>query len=312
MKKILSNPGFEFIFAFSLIIILGVPPVLMAQAKKDLEIKIVNGDTTINGKNMKDLSPKERKEALSDIKHLNGGMMTAKGSGTFVFKGADSAGMKGYHTFTFKQNDDKGLYMTEDDSDKGLKHITMRGRRGNFPPMKTENITIIRTDSAGSMTETVRGGGGRNMNSRMSGPVDVMNRRTDGPMMGMGDRKNTQNFNYVNTDKDGISTHVSFHVSEASNDDLKRMPHVEGGKFEIEDLNIVPEFTSGKTLLMFSLPSKAIAEVKLHDSEGRLLWSEKTVNGNFSKTFAMGLNGIYYLQIKQGNNISVKKIRKEG
>jgi len=89
------------------------------------------------------------------------------------------------------------------------------------------------------------------------------------------------------------------------------MPHIEGGKFEVEDLNIVPEFTSGKTVLMFNLPSKAVAEVKLHDSEGRLLWSEKTVNGNFTKTFTMGLNGAYYLQIKQGSNVSVKKIMKD-
>jgi hypothetical protein len=294
MKKILSNPGFEFIFALSLIIILGVPPVLMAQAKKDLEIKIVNGDTTINGKNIKDLTPKERKNALNDIKHLNsgGGMKTYSNNTT--------------QTLTFRQNNgDKGLYMTEDDSDKTLKRITIRPRRGNFPPMKTEDITVIKIDSTGNMMKTMRGGGGR------AGNGDMPMRRPGGPMMGRGDRRNTQNFNYVSTDKDGIATHITFHVSEASNDDLKRMPHVEGGKFEVEDLNIVPEFTSGKTLLMFNLPSKAVAEVKLHDSEGRLLWSEKTVNGNFSKTFAMGLNGIYYLQIKQGSSVSVKKIMKD-
>ena len=318
MKKILSHPGFEFIFAFGLIIILGVPPVLMAQTKKDLEIKIVNGDTTINGKNIKDLSPNEKKEALSDINRLNG-----RGTGkkiyrsnitqTFTFKGADSAGMKGYHTFTSKQSsDDKGLYMTEDDSDNGLKHITMRPRRGNFPPMKTENITIIRRDSAGSMMETMQGNGGRNRGNNMMGSADVIMRQPGGSMMGRNDRQTTQDFYYVNTDKDGISTHVTFHVSEASNDDLKRLPHVEGGKFEVEDLNIVPEFTSGKTLLIFNLPSKAAAEAKLYDTGGRLLWSEKTANGNLSKTFTMGLNGVYFLQIKQSTGISVKRILKDG
>ena len=135
-----------------------------------------------------------------------------------------------------------------------------------------------------------------------------------GGFMGPGmrrERRNTQNFNYVNTDNEGFSTHVSFHVSEVSNDDLKKMPHIEGGKFEITDLNIVPEFTSGKTLLLFNLPAKTVAEVKLHDSEGKLIWSEKSTGGSFSKTFTLGLNGIYYLQVKQGNSVAVKRIMKE-
>jgi hypothetical protein len=100
-------------------------------------------------------------------------------------------------------------------------------------------------------------------------------------------------------------------VSEISNEDLKKMPHVEGGKFEITDLNIVPEFSTGKTLLMFDLPAKTVATVKLTDSEGKLLFDEKATGGSFSKTFALGLNGIYFLQVKQGNNIAIKKIVKE-
>jgi len=71
MKKFFFKPGFEFVFALSLIAILGLPPMLMAQNQKDSEIKIINGDTTVNGKNIKELSPKDRQNALSDIKHLN-------------------------------------------------------------------------------------------------------------------------------------------------------------------------------------------------------------------------------------------------
>jgi len=124
-------------------------------------------------------------------------------------------------------------------------------------------------------------------------------------------RKNTQNFDYVSTDNEGISTRVRFHVSEISNEDLKRMPHVEGGKFDISDLNIIPEFSTGKTLLMFALPAKTVANVKLTDSQGKLIFEDKTTGGSFSKTFPLGLNGIYYLQVKQGNNIAIKKITKE-
>jgi len=73
----------------------------------------------------------------------------------------------------------------------------------------------------------------------------------------------------------------------------------------------VPEFSTGKTLLMFNLPEKALAEVKLIDSEGKVVWNERSTTGSFTKTFVLGLNGIYYLQIKQGNNIAIKRIMKE-
>ena len=60
MKKILFKPGFETIFALGLIVVLGLPPVLLAQNTSELEIKIAHGDTTINGKNIKNLTSKER------------------------------------------------------------------------------------------------------------------------------------------------------------------------------------------------------------------------------------------------------------
>ncbi len=125
------------------------------------------------------------------------------------------------------------------------------------------------------------------------------------------ERKNSQSFEYVNTDNEGISTRLRFRVTEISNEDLKKMPHVEGGKFEISDLNLVPEYSTGKTLLMFNLPEKGLADVKLIDSEGKVLWNDKSTDGKFIKSFAMGLNGVYYLQIKQGNNIAIKRIVKE-
>ena len=124
-------------------------------------------------------------------------------------------------------------------------------------------------------------------------------------------RRNTENFDFVSTDNDGISTHVRFRISDASDIDLKRTEHVEGPRFEIKDLSIVPLFATGKTMLMFSLPAKIQAMVKLSDSQGKLLWSEKAAGGNFTKAFPLNLNGIYFLQVKQGNAYCVKRIMKE-
>src|SRR4051794_13413413 len=71
MKNHWMKPGFELIFAISLIAIMAIPPLVCAQGTKNMDIRIINGDTTINGKNIKELSADDRKQALKDIDNLN-------------------------------------------------------------------------------------------------------------------------------------------------------------------------------------------------------------------------------------------------
>ncbi|MDB5131974.1 MAG: hypothetical protein JWR02_1723 [Mucilaginibacter sp.] len=295
MKAHFLKPGFELIFSISLIAILALPPVLMAQNQKDLEIKIENGDTTVNGKNIKQLSAKERRQALTDIKHLNDG---------------NGANNEADRAFLFQQRD----------SVNGAPgHIKFKRNGNRFPVIHDDMIT---RDSLGNAMKINRGNLNTNrsftfryrMNNDNPGRNELLGDHIEGTLRGslMGfERRNSQNFNYVSTNNDGISTRVSFHVSDASNDDLKRISHVEGTKFEIDDLNLVPEFTSGKTLLMFNLPAKTPVEIKLCDSEGHLIWSEKSTGSSFRKAFSLGLNGIYFLQVKQGKNVAVKRILKD-
>jgi hypothetical protein len=292
MKKSLIKPSFEFIFALSLIAILGLPPLLMAQNQKDVEITIQNGDTTINGKNIKELSAKDRQAALKDINHLSDNSSS--------------------HFYIFKRKDSVVGQVSHFEFHKG------GSENNDHSPLTSENIVI--KDSLGNIV-MVKRGKFKQMNTRLdfksNGNDDLLNgqqlpeRNFGGSLLMRPDRRNSQNFDYMNIDNDGISTHVRFHVSEISNEDLKRMPHVEGPKFEIEDLNIVPEFSTGKTLLTFNLPGKAVADIKLIDSEGKLIWNEKSSGGRFIKSFVMGLNGIYYLQIKQGSSFAIKRILKE-
>jgi hypothetical protein len=293
MKTFFFKPGFELIFSLSLVIILGLPPVLLAQTTKALDIKIENGDTTINGKNIKQLSAADRETALTDISHINSSM-----------------GVNTRHKYSFKHRDSVG--------DGHTNHMEFHRREnGSGAPMLTESFST--RDSMGNMADgragkfhgqDMRMDYKRRMDDDMANGRGFSDRNSDRPFRGF-DRRNTQNFDYVNVDNNGVSTHINFHVAEASNADLKRMPHIEGARFEIKDLNLVPEFSTGKTLLMFNLASKAPAEVKLSDSEGKLVWSDKTVGGNFSKSFALGLNGVYYLQIKQGGSFALRKIMKE-
>ena len=168
---------------------------------------------------------------------------------------------------------------------------------------------MVIKDSLGNIV-AVRPGRRRTIESKMELDQRNFDGRS-GVTMRPTERRVTQSFDYVNTDNEGISTRVRFRVSEISNEDLKKMPHVEGGKFEITDLNLVPEFSTGKTLLMFNLPAKTLADVKLINDEGKVMWNDKSTDGKFIKSFVLGLNGIYYLQIKQGNNIAIKRIVKE-
>ena len=268
MKTPFVKPCFEFVFCVGLIAILGLPPVLMAQTHKDLDIKIENGDTVINGKNIKLLSPAEKQSALSDISHIG----AIKDNPPNMYK--DTAG----NARPYRFRNDHHTLITESTvlRDSAGNVISMKTRKNNPPPARRNRMDDGRPNPPG-----MRYGG-----------------------------KNTQSFDYVDVDNEGITTRVTYHISEVSNDDLKKMPYVEGPKFEVKDLNLVPEFSTGKTLLMFNLLSKTAASVQLTDSEGKLVWSEKALGGSFKKTFPLGLNGVYYLQIKQGNSIALKRIMK--
>jgi hypothetical protein len=301
MKNLLKKPGFEFVFSMALVAILALPPVLLAQNKtqKDMEIRIENGDTTINGKNIKSLSAEDRQAALTDINNLHGNMndrqLNSNGRSNYFFKRIDTAGGK-----TMRMEFRRGTPENGEGPMMGRRlredTMTVMARRGKMADGNKKMIFSYRFND--ETPDEIRPGE-RSFN-RM--PMREMRRH---------ERRNTQNFDYENTNNDGVVTHLTFHVSEASDDDLKRMEYVEGPKFDIKDLNIAPQFSSGKILLTFNLATKAPAVVKLSDSEGKTLWTEKTAAGTFSKSFALGLNGVYYLQVKQGKNIALKRIMKE-
>jgi hypothetical protein len=257
MKKLIIKPGFEFIFTLSLMAVLGLPPLVFGQSNKDEQITIVNGDTTINGKNIKELSGKERQDALKDISQI----ATIKSA-----PGQPSV-------------------------------IANNGPRRKTTVMKYHFKYNFKDSSAGKI----------NRDEWRS------KRMTEDPMMDFS-RKNTQDFNYITTDNNGVSTHVSYRVTEPSgplNNMASTPEKAQLDKLDVTDLNIVPQFSAGTTVIMFNLPSKTIAEVMLKDSKGNVIWSDKALKGSFSKTFPLGLNGIYYLRIKQGDKLAVKKIYKD-
>jgi hypothetical protein len=287
------KPGFELIFAISLIAIMAIPPLVCAQGTKNMDIRIINGDTTINGKNIKELSADDRKQALKDIDNLSTPENNGRQRIIIRKRGlADTGSGKIMFKRHFYHNDDMAdMHEFFNDS---AKHVF------KFKMMKPDGA-----DSAFTF------------NYKMNrDPGDMLedhdfNFRMREPWRENFHHRNVQRFDYTNTGSDGISTHTSFRVSDASPEKLKSATGTEKTELEIKDLNLVPEFSSGKILLMFSLTSKSVAEVKFTDNEGKLIWSEKALSGSFTKSFPLGLNGVYFLQIKQGSKVALKRIVKE-
>jgi hypothetical protein len=292
MKKYLLKPGFEAIFSIALIAIFGLPHLMMAQTQsQDLQITIVNGDTTINGKKLKDLSAVERKDALNNINRY---------SGDVVINGG-------------KKNVERNIIIKRKNGVQGPDgEIFFKGR--GFPAdsllLADGNIRIFK-DSAGKVLR-LRSRSLHDVDSdvrtylrRGVEPIDGAQvwsfNSPGGPGRVSPRRKNTQSFNYSTTNKDGFDTRISFRVTDES---IDKGP-------ELKDLNISPEFSSGKTNLVFNVDNRTAAEVTFKDSDGKIFWNDKTAHGRFTKNFSLPLNGIYYLNVKQGGKTTVKKIVKE-
>jgi hypothetical protein len=272
---------------------MALPLLVFAQGNKNMDITIINVDTTINGKNIKQLSPADREQALKDIGNLSG--PETNGRQRIVIKRRSLADT-GERNMIYKRR-----FFNDDD-------LTENHRFFNDSAKHVFKFRMKRPDGADStFTFNYRMNGDRDdffndhmrdFNFSMRGPEGFRHR-------------NVQRFDYTNTGNDGISTHTNFRVSDASPEKVKNVTGIEKAELELRDLNLVAEFSSGKTLLMFNLATKAVAEVKFTDSEGKLIWSEKTLNGEFSRSFPLGLNGVYFLQVKQGSKVALKRVVKE-
>ena len=293
MKAHWTRPGFELIFALSIIGIMTLPLLVFAQGNKNMDITIINGDTTINGKNIKEFSAKDREQALKDIDNLSGSQTNARQR--IVIKGRSLTDTDGRNMIY------KRRFFNDD-------NLTENHRFFNDSAKHVFKFRMKRPDTNDS-TFT--------FNYRMNGDGDeFFNDHTRSFNFHVREpesfhHRNVQRFDYTTTGNDGISTHTSFRVSDASAEKVKNATGIEKAELELRDLNIMPEFSAGKTLLMFNLASKAAAEVRLTNSEGELIWSEKMTNGEFSKSFPLGLHGVYFLQVKQGNKVALKRVIKE-
>lgn len=283
IRKITTRPGFEFIFAAGIAAIFIIPSAVLAQTSKSLEITIANGDTVINGKNIKELNPQQRAEALKDVNSIKapkGGRREMRierrndnGIGDQAMLPPPPPGAPQYGDYTGGTKD-KPLRMKkridtsftysfkfDDDGDRKMAPPRIEAPRGNM------RLNVMR-----------------------------------GPRMGFNSR-NSQTYSYTNTDGAGVTTRINYRLTDADHDATSEL--------SLADIKLVPDFTNGKTTLMFDLPAKGAAVVEFMNSEGKVLWSERSASAMFVKAFPLPLNGHYQLKVKQGSKVAMKDIFKE-
>lgn len=286
IKRLTTKPGFEFVFALGIAAVFVLPAAVMAQDNKNIDITIANGDTIINGKNIKDMSPGQRRQAMSDLDKITG---------------------KGRYNREYRFERRGNTPPTPPTDGLGVTDLNIVHTPNGYVVQPQDHplhvVQMIRRDTIRlNARRGDRRGRGRGEDNMMMTPAPVMENFS---------RRNTQEFEYTNIDNDGVETGVSFRVSDPKGPRLKSIANIDKADLVISDLKIVPDFVSGKTLLMFSLPTKAVAEVDFMDNAGKTLWAEKTSTGTFSKNFALPLNGVYNLKIKQSGKMAVKQIFKE-
>jgi len=295
MKKLHLKQGFEVIFSLSLMVVLTLPGMVWAQSQMDMDINIQNGDTTVNGKKLHDLAPNERLAALNYISRLNK--------------------LKSGHNPNTMFSEQKPSVTT---APAAVAPATVPPSTVTPPAIAPSTAT---TGTAATVTDstTLRDSSGHALHVLRRIPGDASGNGTavvapaataqpdlsTMPWLSRFTHRNTQTFNYTYTGADSMTTQISFRVSNEVSDTLAKK-----AMLQISDLRLVPEFSTGKTLVMFSLPDKDPAEVSLINSEGKPLLNEKTTAQDFSATVVLPFNGIYYLHVKQGDKSVTKQIIK--
>jgi hypothetical protein len=280
MKKLNLQQGFEVIFSISLVVMLIFPVTIWAQSQMNMDINIQNGDTTVNGKKLHELSPNERLAALNYINRLN------------KLKSAHNTN----NSVATEQKPESNAPAAVAPAVAAPAMAPTVKDSTALPDSVAHALHVIRRiegDASTSSTAVVAPGG--------NGQPDLSTM----PWLHRFAHRNTQSFSYTYTGSDSITTQINFHVADEATDTLAKK-----AMLQISDLRLVPEFSTGKTLLMFSLPTKDAADVSLINSEGKSLLSEKTTAQDFSTTVLLPFNGIYFLHVTQGDKSVTKQIIK--
>lgn len=318
-KPVLQSLAYSCAFTLVLVSLSGYSS--LAQDKKEIKKTIVinNGDTVINGRKLREAKPAEREQLRKEFREME---KEIKGKTIMTKRGPGK-----HHEVIIRRKNGKSPEVLEwkDRDEDEIFDLDFDGPRisGFF------NFDSLDVDFDGDSL-------GKGFRFRMEGPegdpsdrIITMRREFDGmprirerfgrPFlreMGIGEEeRNTQEFNYISTDKDGISSRMNIRLSDAGREQIKKITGSENSKttLEVTDLSIFPNFSSGKLGLSFNLASRGSLQIQILDNSLKPAFSDKAANfsGTYIKQLSLPRNGIYYLSINQGNSWFIKKMIKE-
>jgi hypothetical protein len=274
----------------------------VAQEKKEQirTVTISKGDTIINGKQFSKLDKKEREKLRKELREMEKNI------------GPGNDGNQEIRIVTRNRN--KGQDSLERKVERriyrevvpGKGHVFRFEDGGALFESLPDSVMALRIDSLNPFHGRVLIP--RDFSVPMPNPVPRMFARPGIPLRSL--RNNSQSFSFRNVDKEGIATNVSIQVSDAEPSKVKELSGKEKADLEVHDLTFAARFSSGEIAVMFTLPAKASADVKLYDSSKKLIFSERTT-GSFSRNVSMAKNGVYYLVIDQNSRVAVKRIVKQ-
>lgn len=297
-------------FVLALITITAARPAAFAQQKQEIRktIIITDGDTIINGKNLKNLSKSDREALRKELRatEQNLPMRRAKQkSEEIIIKNGDKAPK----ILRWSDKDEDGIFM------------------GDHPWVLSDSLITFMKDSLHRQLRFNL----EHMDSNMRQKMMELHRRMGSmpPMMGRvyprsipkegelynrtpSRSKNSQSFNYVNTDKDGITTHLNIRLTDVSEEVSKKISH-DNKVLEVTDLVISPNFSAGKLNLSFQTATRGSISVKILDSDLKAAFTDQPVNfnGSYYKQVSLPKNGVYYIHISQNGKSFIKKMVKE-
>ncbi len=339
MKKY-PSVNFAFTLSLAVIAILSLNPSARAQKKKEIKQTIIinNGDTTINGKKLSEVSKAEHKRLLEEFREMETDlknpevMFNKDGDANRVIikrkKGKDkdtevimSHKGKGPAILHWKDLDDaKRMEFRFDDKNPGMH--TFRFNGDSLPAFDIDTLmngfSFNMDEPDSSMHKRIRG---VNKNFRLEIPEGRGGHPrlfADGmEFQGFGDNEhtNSQSFNYTNTDKDGITSRMHIRISEANTEMLKKINGTESStaSLEVTGLTLFPNFSTGKITLSFNLDKRGTTDIKILDSDLKPVFTDKPANfsGNYNKQVMLPKNGVYYINISQNGNVFVRKMVKQ-
>ena len=110
-------------------------------------------------------------------------------------------------------------------------------------------------------------------------------------------------------------------ISDADESDIEDLIKKAGmelkssNQLEFEEFRLSPNPGSGEFDLSFSTESKGAIDVQLFSPQGQLLYENRVVefDGSYEDKIDIrdASNGVYFLIVKQGEDVSVKKLVKD-